>query len=747
MMNAGPMMNDPMQAQMSGGTQTGGGMQGGPIPMGPPVMDPNSAIGEPQETDPNINYINEALSQQNIAKNIKNKKKDGKPILEEIGEVVMRGVHADDQSREDWLKRNKEAIELAMLVRKTKSSPWRNASNIKYPLVATAAMQFSARAYPSLVPADGKLVKANVKQMNAGNALYDAAKRVGEHMSFQLKERIPDWEENMDKLLMTMAITGICFKKTYYDSTEQTMRSNLVYPENLIVNYNAKTLGSAYRISEILDLTNNEIEEKIRAGEFLDQEVGDPPQSEEPTKPSLIGVEPVGINDGSSTHRFYQVFTFWDLDDDGYEEPYVITIHSPSNKVVRIIARWDMEGVQTDDDDKIVRIKPVEYFTAFPFIPNPDGSIYAMGFGLLLSPLNESVNTLVNQLVDAGTMNNLQSGFIAKGLRLKIGETTIGPGEWKVVNSTGTDLRENIFPMPTKEPSAVLFQLMQMLITSGNQLASISEIMVGKMPGQNTPATTTQETVQQGMAVFTAIYKRVYRSLTSEFKKIYRLNKITVGIREEESKISGLQLQASDYDLPDWMIVPGADPVGDSQTIRIQKHQFVLQNVMPLGTINPMVMSERIMKDIEIPDYQELLMQPQPQEDPKVKQVEAQIQLMQQKAQLEQQMAQQKLQHEKEMHQIEMEMEQQKLEFEMRKQEIEMQMEGRKMQFDLQTAQTKSMFDQQNMAVESQMKAQQAKQQMAISNQMGKQKLQQNEASFKQKQSQQKQQEKSKKEK
>jgi chaperonin GroES len=744
MMNAGPMMNDPMQAQMSGGMQmNGGGPEGAPA-MGPPIMDPNSAVGEPQNTDPQENYINEALSQSNIAEKFKKKKKNEVLILDEIGQTVLRGVKADEQSREEWMRKNKEAIELAMLVRKEKNTPWRHASNVKYPLVATAAMQFSARAYPSLVPSDGKIVKANVKQMNAGSALYDAAKRIGEHMSFQLKERIPDWEENMDKLLMTMAITGICFKKTYHDALETTHKSTLVYPENLIINYNAKTLGSAYRVSEILEYNMNEIEEKIRAGEFLDVDLGDPPSPSDPVKPNMMGLQSVGVVDGSATHKFYSVHTYWDLDDDGYEEPYVITIHEISGKVVRIIARWDLDGVKMDGKT-IVRIKPIEYFTAFPFVPNPDGSIYAMGFGLLLSPINESVNSLINQLVDAGTMSNLQSGLIAKGLRLKIGETPIAPGEWRVVNSTGGDLREGVFPLPTKEPSAVLFQLMQMLITSGNQLASISEIMVGKMPGQNTPATTTQESVQQGMAVFTAVYKRVYRSLTSEFKNLFRLNKITTGTLEEESKLAGLPLESSDYDVPDWMIVPGADPVGDSQTIRVQKHQFVMQNLMPLGTVNPIVMTERMLKDLEIPDYQEVLMEPQPQEDPKVKQVKAQIELMQQKAKLEQQMAQQKLQHEKEMHQLEMEMEKQKLEFEMQKQDIELQMEERKMQFDMQTAQTQSMFDQRNMAVESQMKEQQAKQQMALSSQMGKQKLQQNEASFKQKQSQQKQKEKTKK--
>jgi chaperonin GroES len=719
MMNAGPMMNDPMQAQMSGGQQMPGAPgQGEMPPMGPPVDDPNAPVAEPQHTPSEENYINEVLSTSNIAERFKNKKKkDGTLVLDEIGQVVKRGIDADASSRADWLTANKLAIEMAMLIRKKKSWPWANASNIKYPLVATAAMQFSARAYPALVPSDGKLVKGAVQQMYAGNALYDAAKRVGEHMSFQLRERIPDWEENMDKLLMTMAITGICFKKTYHDSLEGTHRSDLVYPENLIVNYNAKTLASAYRKTEVLEYTDNEIEEKVRAGQFLDVELGDPPAAIEKPKENNVGVVENTINDGSSTHKFYQCHTFWDLDNDGYEEPYVITIHEATGKVVRIIARWDLAGVKMDGKT-IVRIKPVEYYTAFSFIPNPDGSIYGMGFGLLLGPLNESVNSLINQLVDSGTMNNLQGGFIAKNLRLKVGETMIGPGEWKTVNSTGGDLKEGIFPLPTKEPSAVLFQLMNMLITSGNQLASISEIMVGKMPGQNTPATTTQETVQQGMAVFTAIYKRVYRSLTSEYKKLYRLNKIISGMMEEEAQLAGLELQSSDYDMPDWMIVPGADPVGDSQTVRMQKHQFVLQNLAPMGTVNPLVLTERILKDMEIPDYQEVLMQPQPQEDPKLKQIEAQMKLQEQKAQLEAAMKQKEMEHKQQMHELEMQMKEQELVFKQKELEMTMQMEQVKQEFDMQRESTQLQFDTQNMDLQKQ---------------QGEQKLQQGEASFKQK--------------
>ena len=148
---------------------------------------------------------------------------------------------------------------------------------------------------------------------------------------------------------------------------------------------------------------------------------------------------------------------------------------------------------------------------------------YDLGFGRLLGPLNNSANTIINQLVDAGSLSNLQSGFIGKGLRIKMGETKFVPGEWKAVNATGDDIKKQIFALPVREPSDVLFKLLDLLLKSGKELASVAEIFVGKMPGQNTPATTTMATIEQGMKVFTSVYKRVYRSLASEFKKYTNL--------------------------------------------------------------------------------------------------------------------------------------------------------------------------------------------------------------------------------
>lgn len=637
---------NPMMGQMGMDPSMGGQPPQPQMPMMGGGDDYGQGQGDDDESYEKI--IDYAQQDANLAKKLK--KKDPE-LLEKIGQAIKKGYEDDEMSREGWLKKNEQWLKMAMLVREGRTYPWPRASDVKYPLLATAAMQFSARAYPSLVPSDGNVVKCKVTPVTAQPEQFLAARRVSAHMSYQVMNCMPNWEEDMDKLLMTIPISGVCFKKTYNSSADKLHHSHLVYPENFCINYHAKSIEKAYRKSEILHYTENEVRERVQNDEeFLDVDLSPPVNDSQNKKPHIVAdINPPPV-DKSTPHVFIACHTYWDLDGDGYEEPVIITIHRDTGKVVRIIARWDQDGVVKNAKGEIVKIHPVEYFTAFPFIPNPDGSVYGLGFGLLLGPINESVNTLVNQLVDAGTLSNLQSGFIGKGLRLKMGDTTLRPGEWKVVNATAEDLSKSIYPMPVKEPSNVLFQLLNLLITSGNQLASIAEIFVGKMPGQNTPATTTQETIQQGMAVFTAIYKRVYRSLAAEFKKLYRLNRLCPDIVEEESKIAGIPLQASDYDLDETVIIPGADPTGDSQTVKMNKIQQIGQ-LIQLGTINPMVFTQKMLETLEIPNPQEWISQPQPQQDPsaqteQLKQQTEQIkqQGMQQKQQGDAQATQQKMQ-------------------------------------------------------------------------------------------------------
>ncbi len=544
---------------------------------------------------------------------------------------------------------------MALQVASQKTFPWPNAANIKYPLLATAAMQFAARAYPTLVPSNGKIVKCRVVGSDPQGQKTARAERISAHMSYQVLEQMSDWEEDMDKLLIALPIAGTCFKKTYWDSAKQKNCSKLVLPKTLVVNYYCRSLEDAERITEIIHLTKRKIKERQNQKLYLNVDLGDPSaDSIDPTTSVNAAFQRSGVDDETTPYVILEQHTYLDLDDDGYSEPYIVTVEEASKKVLRIVPRFSEEGVVTDDKGKIVSIEAIQYYTKYGFIPNPDGGFYDIGFGRLLGPLNNSANTIINQLVDAGSLSNLQAGFIGKGLRIKMGDSRFQPGEWKAVNAVGDDLKKQIFPLPVREPSQVLFNLLDLLLKSGKELASVAEIFVGKMPGQNTPATTTMATIEQGMKVFTAVYKRVYRSLTSEFRKIYKLNRTYLN-PEEEISVLDEPIQQSDYLGPEDDIVPGADPTAVSSQEKQQKVQALMQ-LLQIGTIDPMAVTQLYLEAHEIPEPEKYLRQPTPQPDPKMEAIKAKAQVDQQKAQIDMQVANHKMQLEQATKEQEMQM-------------------------------------------------------------------------------------------
>lgn len=652
------------------------------------------------------------LSSKNIAEDLEEQK------LTSIGEECRRGYELDLKSREQWEQDLDEWTKLAMQIREPKNYPWADASNVKYPLLTTAAMQFAARAYPSLVPSDGKVVKSKTIGKDPQAVKYERADRVSTYMSYQIMYELKGWEEDMDKMLMMLPIIGTVFKKTYYDPSEDKICSYLVMPKNLVVNYWTRCLEEAERISEVIQISPRKLKERQNQKIYLDVDLGRPTM---PTDQS-----PVPEIDDTTPYVLIEQHTFLDLDDDGYKEPYVVTFEKTSGKVVRIIARFYEQDV-VHDGKKIVKITPTNYFTKFCFVPNPDGSFYGIGFGVLLGPLNESVNTLINQLLDSGHLSTLQAGFLGKGLRLKMGATQFTPGEWKPVNATGDDLRKQIFPLPTREPSSVLFQLMGTLITSGKELASVAEIFTGKMPGQNTPATTTMASIEQGMKVFTAVYKRIYRALEEEFKKLYELNHRYLDPNTYVNVLDAA-IGPDDFNEDDYDICPGADPTAISQTEKLMKAQGLVEALQLFGPIlDPIKIAGRVFEAQEQPNWQDLFSQevkmtgqvPQ-QQDPKVAEIQMKMQLEQQKVAMKGQELQMKMELEGRSAEQKMAMEQQ-----MHAQEMQMKQEQNVVDQSIRVHDARAKMAMNNMQVQQQA-------------QMGQQKLDQGKAAFDQKQSQQK---------
>lgn len=652
-----------------------------------------------------------SLSEANLADSL------DEDLLQKIGDEVVEGFETDQDSRSDWLDRVEEDIKLATQVFENKTYPWPGAANVKFPLLSTAALQFAARAYPALVPGP-ELVQGLVKKPDMDGTLKARAERIGRHMSYQLMCEMPDWEEDMDKLCFILPIVGCAFKKTYYDPLEGVNCSTLVTAENLVINYWAKSLEKAQRKTHIIQMDRNTLEERVRAGIFADVDLKEPV----PFNPfGKVVQETSGTRepseDETTPYTLLEQHTWLDLDEDGYKEPWIVTVEYTSKQVLRIVPRFDADGI-TRNGKTIVRIKPVEYFTKFPFIPNPDGGIYDIGFGLLLGGINESINTLTNQLLDSGSLSTLQAGFIGRGIRIKGGNLRFNPGEWKQADFTGEDIAKNIFPLPTKEPSDVLFKLLEALFQSGKELASVAEIMVGKMPGQNTPATTTQLSVEQSLKIFTAIYKRVYRALQKEYEKLYRLNKNYLDEKvyfllnsDPTSQQQGEEIGKMDYQ-DDILVKPNADPNVVSEAQELVRAQGLME-LLQLGTINIQETTMRILKAQKQSNIAALMQPNPPQQSPE-----------QQEAQMKQQEMQMKMQMEQEKNQMKMQQEAFKMQMEEQKGQMDLMMQQQKLQLE----QVKAELNIKHAHMEHQMKTMQSAEQMQMQKQQNSQKMELNQA-------------------
>jgi chaperonin GroES len=525
--------------------------------------------------------------------------------LSTIGAWVWDGYRQDLFSRSLWEKRMQAAMDLALQLQKSKSFPWPGASNVAFPLVTIAALQFHSRAYPAMVQGP-EVVKYRVVGPDPTGEEKARALRIGEHMSYQVLEEDESWEEQHDRLSINLPIVGCAFKKTYHSSSNGN-KSELVLAQDLVMDYYAKSTEGCARKTHRVPLYRNEMYERMVLGTFADYTneawfYGD-------AKP-LVGTNTAREDKraGSTAPQTDQATPFttleqhcwYDFDQDGYAEPYVITIEAETKNVLRIVARWDRkEDVSRTAKGRIYNIRPTEYFTKYSFIPSPDGSIYDIGFGVLLGPLNESVNTLVNQLIDAGTMATTGGGFLGRGAKIRGGAYTFAPLEWKRVDSTGDDLRKNIFPLPVREPSAVLFQLLGMLVNYTERISGSTDIMVGENIGQNTPKGTADQLVEQGSKIYASIFKRVWRGMKEEFKKLYILNSIflpdMVAFGAE-----GQQALREDYLASPSRLVPACDPNVTSDAARLQQAITIKQSAMQTPGYDTVAVEHNLLRAMHV---------------------------------------------------------------------------------------------------------------------------------------------------
>ena len=532
--------------------------------------------------------------------------------LSSLGSRLLEEVNMDLTSRLEWEERNEKSIKLALQVVEKKTFPWPNASNVKFPLITIAAMQYHSRAYPALLGSN-EVVQCKVYGKDDDGEKQKRGDRISRHMTYQVMEEDETWEENQDKTLLVQAIAGTAIKKSYFDPVKGHNVSELVLPNDFIVNYYTKSIADSPRVTHRIFLSSNELYERQVRGIFRkptdETPAGQPQQSMLRTaKEDAQGVRSQ-TGDPDTPYEFYEVHCWIDLDDDGYKEPYIVYLRRDTSQVYRIVARYFEDSIERSGND-IIRINPEKYFTKYGFIPSPDGGFYDLGFGSLLGPLNDSVNTIVNQLIDAGTMSVTGGGFLGRGVKVKGGDYTFKPHEWKRVDSTGDDLRANIMALPVREPSATLFQLLQMLISYGERIAGATDIMTGVSPGQNTPAETSRHTVEQGMKVFNGIFKRTWRSMKEEFQKLYRLNQLYLPSDpiefEYNSELSFVL--PDDYSLDMKLVKPAADPnvVSDSQK------QAQAQAVMAIAgpDMNMYEVKKRYLESLKVNNIEQILPDP-----------------------------------------------------------------------------------------------------------------------------------------
>ena len=527
-------------------------------------------------------------------------------VLNRIGVDAVRQWHIDEGSRGKWLEQANRSLSIAAQESdegdQDKDYPFEGASDIHYPILTTASQQFAARAYPALVRGD-KVVgvkvfdppaiqpsvqdqaqaglqptnpqqaqQATVELAAAKNqeqqlSLQDQAKaaraeRVRHYLNWNIFYKMPNWEGETDALLHEAPVVGAGFKKVYFN--ENGLQSDYISSTRLTVNNNTKSIYRCPRITQDFDSYPYEIKQKQRAKEYRDYDI--PVTSEDNEEPVLL----------------IEQYRLEDLDDDGLQEPYLVTIYVQTNTVLRIEPAYTIDDIIIDEIDKrVVKIERWLGYAEFFFLPDPKGRYYGIGFGRLLEAICDSIDTSINQLIDAGNAEIAGGGFMAAGVRLQGsgqgGTIYQRPGEYQTVSTPGGDLKQAIWERTLPHPSQITFNLLELLLGAAKDIASIKDVITGNTPA-TAPVGTTLALQDQALQVFSAIYQRMYRGFHHEFYLMYKAIKrwATDKDRAEYKELTGGDLD-EDFGGDGTDIQPIADPAVVTKQQKITRIQTLIQ--------------------------------------------------------------------------------------------------------------------------------------------------------------------------
>jgi hypothetical protein len=483
--------------------------------------------------------------------------------LQEVADDILDMIRIDKNSRKDWERTYKEGLELLGLRIDDRTEPWDGACGVYHPILSESVVKFQSETIIETFPPNGPVKTKIIGKVTREKE--QAAARVKDDMNYELTEKMVEYRSEHERLLWSLPIAGSAFKKVYFDPVLGRPMAMFVPAEDIIVPYGASDLISAPRIAHRMKKTPNQLRKLQVSGFYRDIDISEP--SRETNELQEQKDEETGMSySEDDRYLIYEVHIDYDLpgfeDDDGIALPYVITIVS-SGEVLSIRRNY-----LEDDPAREKRL----HFSHYNYIPG--FGFYGFGLIHLVGGFAKSATSILRQLVDAGTLSNLPGGFKSKDLRVKGDDTPIAPGEWRDVDVTGVTIKDSIVPLPYKEPSRTLYELLGTIVTEGRKFASVADLKVGDMSNQ-APVGTTLAILERALKVMSAVQARVHAAMKIEFKLISALVRdYTPSVYLYE--VDGPQrAKQSDYDTTE--IIPVSDPNASTMAQRVVQYQAALQ--------------------------------------------------------------------------------------------------------------------------------------------------------------------------
>ena len=503
----------------------------------------------------------------------------GDDVLASIASDLLSSIKGDKQSRSEWEKTYTDGLKyLGMKFDDARSQPFEGSSGVIHPILAEAVTQFQAQAYKEMLPAKGP-VKTEIVGARTVE-IENQAERVQEFMNYYIMNVMEEYDPELDQMLFYLPLAGSAFKKVYFDVVLNRAISKFIPPEDLIVPYEAADISSAERITHVINMSSNEIKKQQLSGFYANVDIGSDGYAEDMSEVEEAIDEIQGMSPSYKENRnrtVYEVHTVLDIE--GFEDvdatgnptglklPYIVTIEDSSEKVLSIRRNYN----ETDP----LKNK-INYFVQYKFMPGL--GFYGLGLSHMMGGLSKASTSILRQLIDAGTLANLPAGFKARGMRIRDEDDPLQPGEFRDIDTTGGSLRENLIPLPIKEPSNVLMQLLGLLVDSGKRFAAIADMNVGDMNAAM-PVGTTVALLERGTKVMSAIHKRLHYSQKLEFNLLAKVfGESLPPIYNYAIGTGSNEVKQQDFD--DRVdIIPVSDPNIFSQSQRVTLAQELLQMV------------------------------------------------------------------------------------------------------------------------------------------------------------------------